>query len=148
MGKYKHGQGRRGHKHPLTRVWSMMKTRCYNHNFHQYTDYGGRGIRVCETWMQSFKQFFDWAIASGWERGLTIDRINCDGDYSPDNCRFVTRTENNRNKRNKKLTVAQVIEMRDRHAQGETSRHLSIVYNISVNYAYKIIGRQVWKDTT
>ncbi len=81
-------------KHPLFQVWSQMKKRCLNKKDRDYPKYGGRGIIVCEKWKNSFIKFYEWAISNEWERGLYIDRINNDGDYRPDNCRFVTRLQN------------------------------------------------------
>lgn len=86
-------------KHPLNRVWRGMKERCYYKEHANYKYYGGRGIVVCDEWLSDFKAFYDWAIDNGYRKGLHIDRIKNDGDYEPDNCRFVTPKENNRNTR-------------------------------------------------
>jgi hypothetical protein len=85
--------------HPLYQVWAQTKNRCYNKNDKRYKDYGGRGISVCLDWKHNPKVFIEWALTHGWKKGLCIDRINNDGNYKPDNCRFVTRAESNRNKR-------------------------------------------------
>lgn len=87
-----------GSKTHLYKVWAAMKQRCENSNNKSYNNYGGRGIHVCEEWLD-FKPFYDWAIENGYKRGLDIDRKNNDLGYSPDNCRFVTRRENCMNKR-------------------------------------------------
>ncbi|MDI6789928.1 MAG: hypothetical protein QME44_04465 [Thermodesulfobacteriota bacterium] len=76
-----------------------MKTRCYNDKEPCWKNYGGRGIKVCAEW-QEFVPFMKWALANGYRPGLEIDRRDNDGDYSPDNCRFVTTVVNMRNKRN------------------------------------------------
>ena len=86
-------------KTPLQKVWSNMKSRCYNKNVHGYADYGGRGIKICQEWLDNNCLFFEWAIENGWKDGLCIDRENNDKDYSPDNCHFVTRDVNNNNRR-------------------------------------------------
>lgn len=83
----------------LYKVWQGMKTRCYNKNFMYYCNYGGRGITICDEWKSNFSNFYEWSINNGYEEGLTIDRINNDGNYEPSNCRWVTRAEQNRNKR-------------------------------------------------
>ena len=75
---------------PLYPVWSSMKRRCYNKNTYGYEHYGGRGIVVCDEWLHDSESFIDWALLSGWSRGLYFDRINNDGNYEPSNCRFVT----------------------------------------------------------
>lgn len=77
----------------LHRKWAAMKRRCYNPNTRQYKWYGRKGIEVCEEW-QTFKPFHVWAISSGWKPGLTIDRIDNDGNYCPENCQWLTLSEN------------------------------------------------------
>lgn len=102
------GKIRKNTKHGLKglgiyAVWVSMKQRCYNQNHKQYKDYGGRGIMVCNEWRYDFKAFYNWVLVNGYKTGLTIDRRNNDGNYESSNCRFITRAENNRNKR-KKIT--------------------------------------------
>lgn len=89
----------------LYKVWHGMKTRCYNKNFMYYYNYGGRGITICDEWKNDFKIFYNWAIKNGYKEGLTIDRINNDGNYEPNNCRWITRAEQNRNQRKTKRKI-------------------------------------------
>lgn len=72
----------------LGRVFDGMKQRCNNPNNKNYEKYGGRGIRICTEWLNDPKKFFDWAIKNGYKEGLSIDRINVNGNYEPDNCRW------------------------------------------------------------
>lgn len=83
----------------LHRIWSAMKQRCYNPKNTGYANYGGRGIRVCDEWLNSFSAFYNWALSHGYDDTLTIDRINNDGNYEPNNCRWLTRAQQNKNKR-------------------------------------------------
>lgn len=77
----------------LYRVWSSMKARCKNPNSQEWHRYGGRGITVCEEWKAGYENFFKWAMANGYKEGLTLDRIDNDKGYSPDNCRWATYEE-------------------------------------------------------
>lgn len=86
MGKYVH----RLTNHPLYVVYNNMKARCYNPKNGSYYRYGGRGISVCEEWLNSFQLFYDWCISNGWAFGLKIDRVNNEDGYHPNNCGFVT----------------------------------------------------------
>lgn len=84
-------------KDPLYHIWGGMKMRC---NGKRYINYHGRGITVSPLWAKDFPAFRDWALSAGWAQGLEIDRIDNDSGYSPENCRFVTPSQNCRNKRN------------------------------------------------
>lgn len=83
----------------LYRIYSCMKDRCYNKSRERYADYGGRGITVCDEWLDSFEAFRDWALNNGYRDDLSIDRIENDKSCSPENCRWVTVKEQNNNRR-------------------------------------------------
>lgn len=86
----------------LYNVWKSMKQRCNNKNNHAYKWYGGKGVKVCDEWngSHSYENFYKWAMASGYKEGLTIDRIDPDGNYEPNNCRWITISEQQRNRSN------------------------------------------------
>lgn len=81
---------------PLYRTWAGIKRRCYNANLKVYKDYGAKGITMCDEWKDDFQAFYDWAMANGYNEGLTIDRINSAGNYEPGNCQWLTRSENSK----------------------------------------------------
>jgi hypothetical protein len=107
--------------HPLYNVWSGMRRRCYNRKHEGYHRYGGRGIKICEEWRMNPTAFVNWGIENGYRKGLTIDRIDNDGNYQPNNCRFVTIKVNSNNRalpgprKNKLKQLPKCIEKVDKH---------------------------------
>lgn len=93
-------------KHRLYSIWAGMKSRCYNPNTDSYNRYGARGIKICKEWINDFKAFYDWAMENGYSDDLSIDRIDNDGDYEPNNCRWASDKKQARNKSsNKAFTI-------------------------------------------
>lgn len=89
----------------LHEIWTNMKTRCHNPNYELYNRYGGRGITICDEWEKSFNEFRDWALKSGYADDLTLDRIDNDGNYCPENCKWSTRTEQANNRHTNRILV-------------------------------------------
>lgn len=119
-----HGQYKDGKTTTEINRWMGMKSRCYNLNSPHYKDYGGRGIKVCDRWLESFDNFFE--DLGKCPEGMTLDRINNDGDYEPGNVKWSTRKEQANNRRNNRPIIF----------NGETKNllewatYLGISYNI------------------
>lgn len=109
----------------LYHIWSHMKQRCENPNVERYPNYGGRGIKVCEEW-RNFETFKEWAVTHGYNENLTIDRINTNKDYCPDNCRWTSwKTQANNTTRNHYITYND-----ETHTLSEWSSILNISYTV------------------
>lgn len=97
----RHGQGYT----KLYKVYFSMKQRCLNPKNKAFAYYGGRGIKICNEWIEDYTNFYNWAIANGYKKGLSIDRIDVDGNYEPSNCRWILQAEQVKNtRRNKFIT--------------------------------------------
>lgn len=120
----------------LFNIWTGMKQRCYDEHCKSYKDYGGRGIVVCNDWLNDFQIFHDWAMNNDYQEGLTIDRIDNNKGYSPKNCHWATRKQQNRNTRkNKSFTI-----------NGETHclSEWCEIYNINYKKVHCRIYRNHW----
>ena len=141
-------------KHGMTRtkiyyVWRGMLNRCERPEVRFYDDYGGRGIKVCEEWHDPEK-FFEWARNSGYKEGLQIDRIDVNGNYCPENCRWITQLKNANNKRNNKI----IEHNGERKTLAEWARFYGVNYkNLSknMNHGYTLeeaVNREKTGDRT
>lgn len=84
----------------LKHIYFFMKERCYNINHISYHNYGGRGITICDEWLNDFNNFYEWSLKNGYIVGLSIDRIDNNKNYNPDNCRWVKKEKQSSNRRN------------------------------------------------
>jgi Fic family protein len=108
----------------LSSVYRSMKTRCYSSRNKAYYLYGGKGIRICETWLLDKEKFIAWSMENGYKQGLTIDRIDSNKNYEPLNCRWVDRyVQNNNTSRNTFVTYKN-----QTHTLAEWSRITGLSY--------------------
>ena len=123
-----------------------MKQRILNPNSQAYKDYGGRGITICNDWLE-FIPFRDWSLSNGYKDNLQINRMENDSNYEPSNCNFVTPKENSRNRRSTKISLEQANEIRILHQTGKyTQTELGTKYNISRREVNFIIHNKHWVD--
>lgn len=117
----------------LYEVWKTMKQRCYNENNKSYKNYGGRGITICEDWKTNFTSFYNWSMANGYKKGLTIDRIDNNSNYCPENCRWTDRmTQANNSRWNKHIIV---------NGKDDTLANWLRFYNLTYDKYYKRINK-------
>lgn len=140
-------------------AWIGMRDRCYNPNSSNFSAYGGRGIRICQEWLNDFLRFFS-DMGPRPSSKHSIDRINNEGNYEPSNCRWATGIEQVSNRRphkqtggsrpgikhhNCRLTEEDVIEIRQRDRNGESKKSLAATFGCNESSIWKIVKRQRWK---
>lgn len=132
--------------HWLYRVWSGAKARCTIPSSSNYDRYGGRGINMCSEWTDDPEAFITWALSHGAKRGLELDRIDPNGNYSPENCRFISHRENSRNRTNARCDVATAARIKRQLSDGtsiaEAARNTGVPYMV----AWHIAKGNTWKD--
>ena len=97
----KHGYSRERVYH----IYHLIRQRCYNKNHISYKNYGGRGIKMCDEWINNVSSFIFWCYNNGYRQGLSIDRIDVNGNYEPKNCRFATQKQQQRNRRCNRMVI-------------------------------------------
>jgi hypothetical protein len=132
-------------RHPIYRVWTGMKSRCYNPRATGYQDYGGRGSGVCDEWVTSVTAFAEWAISHGWKRGLEIDRIDGDGHYEPTNCRIATHRENSQHTR-RTITADKASVIKRLLTTGMSVREIADVTGVSRMVVWHIKRKNAWNN--
>jgi hypothetical protein len=125
-----------------------MKARCTVPTHQSYKNYGGRGITVCDEWFNDYLSFHIWALASGYNDHLTIDRKDNNGNYTADNCVWVTKRENGRHTRSTKITMCDAELIRKLHQLGVCIKELSARFGISRTHVSSILNNQRWVRTS
>ena len=138
-GVFKHGLS----EHPLYDTWNTMLHRCYNSNTEKYAYYGGRGISVCDEWRITPTEFINWAEKNGWSPNLTLDRIDNDGNYEPNNCQWITMVEQVRKQAKTKFTQEKIDAIRK---DKRPSKVIAEEYNTSAGYILSIKAHRAWKQ--
>lgn len=124
-------------------TWQKMKARCLNAECPDFVRYGGRGITVCERWLD-FEHFL--ADMGECPPRLTIDRVNNDGNYEPKNCRWATRTEQNRNKRTTKLTLPLAASAFTLSRDGVIQRKIAAQLGVTQAMVHRILSGRAWPE--
>lgn len=136
--------GNRGAKSDTVeyRTWISMKKRCNDPNHSQFAGYGGRGITICDRWNNSFNAFIE--DMGQCPEGLTLDRIDNNGNYEPSNCRWATKKQQGRNRRCTLLSEEQVLALRERHQNGESIADIAKSLPVKYNTIYHAIKGRSW----
>ena len=126
---------------PIYVTWQGMKDRCLNPNYKGYHNYGGRGITVCDRWMK-FENFY--ADMGEKPDGMQIDRINNDGNYTPENCHWATPAENSRNRQNTVLSLGKAKQIRTLRKTGLTLSQISKKLNVKLHNVEHVLYSNSW----
>ena len=116
----------------INKIYRNMKSRCYNPNASKYYLYGGKGIKICDEWLDKesgFINFYNWSIKNGYRDNLTIDRIDSDKNYEPSNCRWVTYKEQNSHLKNNPFYCKAIEYNGESHSLSEWAKIKNISYN-------------------
>jgi hypothetical protein len=130
----------------LLGVFEGMRARCYHKSCPAYRYYGARGIKICPEWKKKSKIFFEWALANGYQDGLQIDRIDNDGNYSPENSRWVTPTENLRNTRRVKLSLNKAKAIRHLFNGGFERNEIAFFFNTTYDQVRSVTDNRTWLE--
>ncbi len=132
-------------KTKLYNRWRSMKGRCSIEKLAGYKYYGGKGVTVCKEWEESFLVFKKWALKNGYRDDLQLDRTDNNGNYSPENCRFVTQKTNMRNRSTIKLSLQAAEEIRVLYATGKyTKTDIGRMFGVTRQTATSVIKNELW----
>lgn len=146
---YRHGNACRHKNTRLYNIWSNMRSRCRNSKHPRFSQYGGKGVTVCDEW-NNFLAFEQWSLKNGYADDLTIDRIDNDGGYNPSNCRWISLEENSSRAHKTKDREKAFQELRD----GKTTREIANKYHVDITTAIRwayaaglkpIKGTRLWQ---
>lgn len=141
-GNYKTGLCCNGKRPRIYNEWQNMKQRCFNVKYKGWHRYGGRGITVCKEWME-FKNFMKWSYSNGYKDDLTLDRIDINGNYEPDNCQWISLSKNSQKNRRTILNYQKAVEIRKR--RNENIYSLAEEYGVSWQTIKAVWYNYVWK---
>lgn len=138
----------RNQKHGLsyTRIytcWHSMKERCFNKSRPNYRLWGGKGVKICDEWLD-FNNFMQWSLANGYNDLLQLDRIDNDGDYCPENCRWTTTRINSQNRSFIKMSVDKAKYARKLVKDGMTHAAVAKVFNVNQSTITRIVNKLTW----
>lgn len=129
----------------LIGIYRGIKKRCYQKNCIAYIYYGARGIKMCDEWLNNATSFFEWSIHNGYKEGLTIDKINNDKDYSPNNCRWINQMMQSRNRKSNKLSAELVCFIR-KEKKTMSYNELAKKYDTTSQTIYNAVKGRTWKE--
>ena len=142
-----HGDAKRGQVTRLYRIWRNMKERCERPSNSWYKYYGGKGVKVCKEW-QEYKNFKKWALENGYQDDLTIDRIDSDWDYCPENCQWLSASENysKASDERKKLNFKKATLIREEYERGHISKNkLAIKHGVLIGVIRRLLANQTYQ---
>lgn len=155
--RYQHGLIQKHcwcNKHGLTntrryRIFNKMKERCYSSNCERYSNYGGRGIYICDEWLNNFTEFYKWSSKNGYKDNLSIDRRDNNGNYTPKNCRWITMREQARNKSTNVLNMKSVRKIRKLWKFGLYNyKQIGDIFEVDPSLIRQTILNKIWKEIT
>lgn len=143
----------------LTQCYKHMRSRCYNKNNQDYYNYGAKGIRICKEWLKDRNVFIEWSLSNGYREYFSIDRIDSKKGYSPENCRWISATEQARNTGRNVLTMELVKKIREDYkliqeikkyklGRPKSLKDLAKYYNVSYSTIWTVVKNKTWKEAT